>query len=90
MRWDSDWVNVSICCAGEYVGLEEIDNGIWNVCFGPVKLGRLIGQKDENCVSAAPVHVVVRRRRPRHLLFLPTRAAFHLKLFSVGEGFQPR
>ena len=45
MRWNSDWVNVSICCAGEYVGLEEIDNGIWNVYFGPVKLGRLIEEK---------------------------------------------
>ena len=42
IRWNSDWVNVSICCAGEYVGLEEIDNAIWNVYFGPVKLGRLI------------------------------------------------
>lgn len=38
-------MNVSICCAGEYVGLEEIDNGIWNVYFGPVKLGRLIEEQ---------------------------------------------
>jgi putative transposase len=45
MRWRSDWVNVSLCCAGEYVGLEEIDNGIWNVYFGPVKLGRLIEEQ---------------------------------------------
>ena len=45
MRWNSDWVNVSLCCAGEYVGLEEIDNGIWNVYFGPVKLGRLIEEQ---------------------------------------------
>lgn len=42
IRWNCDWVNVSITCAGQYVGLEEIDNGIWNVYFGPVKLGRLI------------------------------------------------
>jgi len=41
IRWNSDWVNVSIVCAGEYVGLEEIDDGIWNVYFGPRKLGRL-------------------------------------------------
>jgi hypothetical protein len=41
IRWNSDWVNVSIVCAGEYVGLEEIDDGIWNVYFGPLKLGRL-------------------------------------------------
>lgn len=37
----NDWVNVSIVCAGEYVGLEEIDDGIWNVYFGPLKLGWL-------------------------------------------------
>ena len=41
IRWNSAWVNVSIVCAGEYVGLEEIDDGIWNVYFGPRKLGRL-------------------------------------------------
>jgi hypothetical protein len=32
---------VSICI-GAYVGLEEIDDGIWNVYFGPLKLGRLL------------------------------------------------
>jgi putative transposase len=41
IRWNSRWVNVSIVCAGEYVGLEEIDDGIWTVYFGPLKLGRL-------------------------------------------------
>jgi putative transposase len=41
MRWNKDWVNVSSVCIGEYVGLEEIDNGIWNVYFGALKLGRL-------------------------------------------------
>jgi hypothetical protein len=45
IRWNCAWVNVSITCAGEYVGLEEIDNGIWNVYFGPLKLGRLSEQK---------------------------------------------
>lgn len=42
IRWNCQWVNVSTVCAGEYVGLEEIDNGIWNVFFGPLKLGRLL------------------------------------------------
>ncbi len=41
IRWNCDWVNVSVVRAGEYVGLEEIDNGIWNVYFGILKLGRL-------------------------------------------------
>jgi putative transposase len=42
IRWNRDWVNVSIVCAGEYVGLEEIDDGVWNVYFGALKLGRLL------------------------------------------------
>ena len=41
IRWNHKWVCVSIVCVGEYVGLEEIDDGIWNVYFGPLKLGRL-------------------------------------------------
>jgi transposase InsO family protein len=40
IRWNNEWVNVSVCCAGEYVGLEEIDDGVWNLYFGPLKLGR--------------------------------------------------
>ena len=39
IRWNKRWVNVSITCMGEYVGLEEIDDGVWNVYFGPLKLG---------------------------------------------------
>jgi putative transposase len=42
IRWNCAWVNVSHVCMGEYVGLEEIDNGVWNVYFGPVKLGRFL------------------------------------------------
>ena len=41
IRWNHQWVNVSTTCVGEYVGLEEIDDGVWNVYFGPLKLGRL-------------------------------------------------
>ena len=37
-----DWVNVSTVCAGEYVGQEEIDDGVWNVYFGPLKLGHFL------------------------------------------------
>jgi putative transposase len=42
IRWRSQRVHVSIVCTHEYVGLEEIDNGIWNVYFGSLKLGSLI------------------------------------------------
>ena len=41
IRWNRRWVNVSTVCVGEYVGLEEIADGIWNVYFGPLRLGRL-------------------------------------------------
>lgn len=41
IRWRKDWVNVSIVCAGEYVGLEEVDDGLWDVYFGALRLGRL-------------------------------------------------
>ena len=41
IRWNRKGINVSIVCVGEYVGLEEIDDGIWDVYFGPLKLGRL-------------------------------------------------
>ena len=41
IRWNNAWINVSTVCIGEYVGLEEIDNGLWNVYFGPLRLGRL-------------------------------------------------
>ncbi len=42
IRWNKQWVNVSTTCVGEYVGLEEIDDGIWNVYFGKLRLGRLL------------------------------------------------
>jgi transposase InsO family protein len=40
VRWHNRWVNVSHVLAEAYVGLEEVDDGIWSVYFGPVLLGR--------------------------------------------------
>ena len=42
IQWNSQWVNVSITCAGAYVGREAIDDGVWHVYFGPLTLGRLL------------------------------------------------
>lgn len=61
IRWNRDWVNVSTVCIGEYVGLEEIDNVIWNVYFGPLKLGRL----NERLTPCA------RKTRPREMQSRP-------------------
>jgi transposase InsO family protein len=41
IRWKRDWVCVTHTLAGEYVGLEEVDDGLWDVYFGPVRLGRM-------------------------------------------------
>ena len=42
IRWNHHWINVSHTCIGEYIGLEEIDDGVWTVYFGPLKLGRFL------------------------------------------------
>ena len=40
IRWQHRWVNVSHLLAAHDVGFEAIDDGLWNVYFGPVWLGR--------------------------------------------------
>ena len=40
MRWNHVRVPVSQILGGEYIGLEEIDDGLWEVYYGPVWLGR--------------------------------------------------
>jgi putative transposase len=45
IRWNKVRVCVSHLLAGEYVGLEEVDNDIWAVSFGAVRLGWLHVQK---------------------------------------------
>lgn len=40
IRWLGDWVNVSHVLGGEYVGLEEVDEGEWGLYFGRLRLGR--------------------------------------------------
>jgi len=41
IRWSSAWVNVSHVLGEEYVGLEEVGDGIWDVYFGPLRLGQM-------------------------------------------------
>src|SRR6185436_3362377 len=41
IRWNCRWVCVTHTLAGEYVGLEEVGDGLWDVYFGPLLLGRL-------------------------------------------------
>jgi putative transposase len=41
MSWSKHSVNVTSVLIGEYVGLEAIDDGIWEVYYGLKKIGRL-------------------------------------------------
>jgi putative transposase len=41
IRWKKRWLCVTHTLAGEYVGLEEVGDGLWDVYFGPIKLGRM-------------------------------------------------
>jgi hypothetical protein len=40
MCWKNGRIFMSKTLCGEYVGLEEIDDGIWSVYYGPVLLAR--------------------------------------------------
>lgn len=41
IRWRTKWVNVSSVLIGEHIGLEEVDDGQWDVYFAHHRLGRL-------------------------------------------------
>jgi putative transposase len=41
IRWQHAWINVSHVLSGEHVGLHEVDDGLWDLHFGPLCLGRL-------------------------------------------------
>jgi hypothetical protein len=41
IRWSSRWVNVSHVLGEQYAGLEEVADGIWDVYFGPLRLGQM-------------------------------------------------
>jgi transposase InsO family protein len=40
IRWHKQWVNVSQTLGEESVGFVEVDDGEWDVYFGPLRLGR--------------------------------------------------
>ena len=41
IRWRKQWVNVSSALVGQHLGLEAVDDGLWDVYFGVKRLGRL-------------------------------------------------
>jgi hypothetical protein len=90
--WNRDWVNVSAVCIGEYVGLEEIDNGLWNVYFGPLKAGSPQGAAHahrgsiwetemQHCVTHLPRRFCYLSPRP-----LTTPCSFVIRMERRGES----
>jgi putative transposase len=45
IKWFDQWVNVSHLLGEEYIGMEEVDAGLFDVYFGPVWLGRFVEAK---------------------------------------------
>ena len=59
IRWSTRWVNVTSALIGEYVGLEELGDGLWEVYFGSKPLGRLRERlkRIEDCYGRTRRHV---------------------------------
>jgi putative transposase len=51
IRWKKGWVNISHSLLEQYVGLEEVDDGVWSLYFGPMLLGRF--HEDDLTLSGA-------------------------------------
>ena len=89
IHWNSDWVTVSIVCAGEYAGLEDIDNDIWTVYFGPLTLGRRHARhrciEDED--GRLTHHTVSPMPSDCFVPYLPDRSVAHTLPLSMGSFF---
>ena len=55
IRWKSGWLNVSHPLIDEHVGLEEVDDGIWDLYFGSLLLGRF-DERHEKLYAAFYAH----------------------------------
>jgi transposase InsO family protein len=44
IKWDNRPLFLSVVLQQEWVGLEEVDDGVWDIHFGPVILGRFDGR----------------------------------------------
>jgi hypothetical protein len=61
IRWKSRWVQVSQTLAEEYIGFEEVEDGIHNVYFCELLIGRFIEEdmKIEDVIKRVPVRQTI-------------------------------
>lgn len=64
VRWGVEWVNVSHVLAEEYVAFEEVAAGLWQVYFGPLRIGRF----HERLLRIVDQHAGTTSRNPRRVL----------------------
>jgi len=67
IRWRKRWVTVSVTLAEEYIGFEEVEDGIHNVYFCNFLIGRFFEQqlKIKDVIERVPVrHTVVECANP--------------------------
>lgn len=62
IRWHHDWVNVSQVVAEEIVGLVEVDDRVWEVWLGPLRLGRF-DEANLKIVGAPTPHALTGRQK---------------------------
>lgn len=55
IRWKRGWLNVSHPLIDENVGLEEVDDGAWDLYFGTLLLGRF-DERDQKLYAAFYAH----------------------------------
>jgi transposase InsO family protein len=61
IRWRSRWIQVSSTLAEEYIGFEEIEDGIHNVYFCELLIGRFVEKimKIEDVIERVPVRQTI-------------------------------
>ena len=61
IRWKARWVQVSVTLAEEYIGFEEVEDGIHNVYFCELLIGRFVERtmKIEDVIKRVPIRQTI-------------------------------
>jgi putative transposase len=61
IRWKARWVQVSVTLAEEYIGFEEVEDGIHNVYFCELLIGRFVERtmKIEDVIKRVPMRQTI-------------------------------
>jgi hypothetical protein len=82
IRWHNHCVSVSHVLGAEYVALEEVDDGLWTVCFGPLVLGRFDERRRRVEDPAGYTSRIPRRVEP---IPLDESVTYHLDRSPLGR-----